>query len=368
MTLEVKAVQPKTNIVHLPVYQPGKPLEEVQREFGLTEVTKLASNENPYGFSPIAQEAIVKAVTNTNIYPDGGSIELTAALAKHLAVAPEQIIFGNGSDEIILMIARAFLTPEDETIMATHTFPQYKHNAKIEGATCIEVPLKDGVHDLEAMLDHVNERTKIIWICNPNNPTGTINSDEEIRSFIARLPRHVLVVMDEAYYEYNTSKHRAETIPLLEEYDNLVILRTFSKIYGLASLRIGYGIGNPQIIHYINQVREPFNTNSFAQVAAIAALQDQAFITQCRNDNRQGMTFLEEKFTQLGFSYYPSYGNFIMVDIGRPAQPVFEALLRKGVIVRSGAALNFPTSLRVTVGSQQQNETFITALEQVLNE
>lgn len=366
--MKVKTVQPKVNIVHLPVYEPGKPLEEVQREFGLQEVIKLASNENPFGFSPAAKEAIIQAATNTHIYPDGGSIALHAALSKHLGVKEEQLIFGNGSDEIILMIARAFLTADNETIMASHTFPQYKHNAEVEGATCIEVPLKDGTHDLDAMLAHVNERTKIIWVCNPNNPTGTMNTDEEIRSFMAQVPDDVLVVMDEAYYEYNTSPQRAETLPLIEQYSNMIILRTFSKIYGLASLRIGYGIGNPEIIRYINQVREPFNTNSFAQAAAIAALQDQAFIEQCRQDNAEGMRYLQRSFDRLGLSYYPAYGNFIMVNIERPAQPVFEALLAKGVIVRSGAALHFPTSLRVTVGSPEQNETFIDALERVLNE
>lgn len=361
-------MQPKPSIVQLKAYEPGKPLAEVQREYGIEEVIKLASNENPYGCSPAAKEAITSVLDDTSIYPDGGSVQLRETVARHLGVEPNQLIFGAGSDDVILMLARAYLVPGDETIMAKPTFPQYKHNAEIEGAKCIEVPLRDGVHDLEAMLAQVTERTKIIWICNPNNPTGTINSDDEIRSFMERVPEHVIVVMDEAYYEYNTSPERAETLPLLDQYKNMIILRTFSKIYGLASLRVGYGVAHADMIQLINQVREPFNTNSFAQAAAIAAIQDQAFIEQCRNDNAKGMAYLQQQLTKMGLSYYPSYGNFIMIHIDRPAQPVFDALLRRGIIVRSGAALGFPTSIRVTVGNPEQNEKFIVALEHVLNE
>lgn len=361
-------MQPKPSIVQLKAYEPGKPLSEVQREYGIEEVIKLASNENPFGCSPAAKEAIASALDEMNIYPDGGSVELKATVAKHLGVEPNQLIFGAGSDDVILMLSRAFFVPGDETIMAKPTFPQYKHNAEIEGAVCIEVPLRDGVHDLEAMLEQVTERTKMIWICNPNNPTGTINTDDDIRSFMERVPEHVIVVMDEAYYEYNTSPDRAETLPLLAQYKNMIILRTFSKIYGLASLRVGYGVAHPDMIHLINQVREPFNTNSFAQVAAIAAIEDQDFIAHCRTENRNGMSYLQEQLTRMGLGYYPSYGNFIMIHIDRPAQPVFDALLRRGIIVRSGAALGFPTSLRVTIGSAEQNEIFIAALEQVLNE
>jgi histidinol-phosphate aminotransferase len=249
-------MQPKSNIVHLPVYQPGKPMEEVKRELGLKEVIKLASNENPFGSSPKALEAIQAELSNVSIYPDGGAVDLTAAVARHLGVEHNQIIFGAGSDEIILMIARAFFVPGDETIMATHTFPQYKHNAEIEGAICIEVPLRDGTHDLQAMLAKITARTKVLWICNPNNPTGTMNNHQEISGFLAAVPSHVLVVLDEAYCEYNTSGEFPETLELLKQYKNVITLRTFSKIYGLASLRIGYGVGHPDVIRSINQVRE----------------------------------------------------------------------------------------------------------------
>ncbi|MBP1994741.1 histidinol-phosphate transaminase [Paenibacillus eucommiae] len=358
----------KPNILHLPVYQPGKAIEEVKRELGLDEVIKLASNENPFGSSPKAIEAIKAELSEISIYPDGGSVELTSAVAKFHDVGTDQVIFGAGSDEVILMIARAFFVQGDETIMATHTFPQYKHNAEIEGAVCIEVPLKEGTHDLSAMLAAVTERTKVIWICNPNNPTGTMNTHDEIANFLAAVPASVLVVLDEAYCEYNTSGQYPDTFALLKQYKNAITLRTFSKIYGLASLRIGYGIGHPEVIRSINQVREPFNTTRFAQAAALAAIQDQAFIESCREANTVGITYLQAEFARLDLKSFPAHGNFIMVDTQRPAELVFNGLLRRGIIIRGGHKLDFPTSIRVTVGSREQNEKFITALEQVLAE
>jgi histidinol-phosphate aminotransferase len=364
----VKSVQPKSTIVHLPVYQPGKPIEEVKRELGLSEVIKLASNENPFGSSPKAKEAIQAEIDSVSLYPDGGAVELTAALAAHLGVQPNQILFGAGSDEVILMIARAYLVKGDETVMATHTFPQYKHNCEIEGAVSIEVPLKDGKHDLPGMLAKINERTKIVWVCNPNNPTGTMVTRAELNDFLKQVPQHVLVVLDEAYIEYTDSVEFPDGIELLPQYKNVITLRTFSKIYGLASLRIGYGVGHPDVIHSINQVREPFNTSRFAQAAAKAAVKDQEFIAYCRKMNAAGIEYMTGEFRKLGLSYYPAYGNFIMVDVQRPAKEVFDALLRKGFIIRGGHALDFPTKIRVTVGSQEQNAKFIAALTQVLDE
>ncbi|WNQ09272.1 histidinol-phosphate transaminase [Paenibacillus aurantius] len=360
-------MQPKKNIVHLPVYQPGKPIEEVKREFGLTEVTKLASNENPYGCSPKAKEAIQAEMENLSLYPDGGAVVLTNAVAAKFGVAPDQVIFGAGSDEIILMLARAFLSSGDENIMATHTFPQYKHNAEIEGAVTIEVPLVNGKHDLPSMLEKVTERTKIVWICNPNNPTGTIVTHAEVKDFMKKVAPHVLVVLDEAYVEYSTDPEFPDGLQLLKEYPNVILLRTFSKIYGLASLRIGYGIGRSEVIRSINQVREPFNTTRFAQAAALASLEDDEFVASCREANRVGLNYLTSQFDRIGLSYFPANGNFIMVDVGKPAADIFNALLRKGMIVRGGHALDFPTSLRVTVGSQEQNEKFIRDLEEVLS-
>ncbi|MBP1961952.1 histidinol-phosphate transaminase [Paenibacillus aceris] len=361
-------MKPKQTIVHLPVYQPGKPIEEVKRELGLTEVIKLASNENPFGSSPKARAAIEAEIANISLYPDGGAVELTEAVAEYLGVNTNQLIFGAGSDEVILMLARAFLVQGDETVMATHTFPQYKHNCEIEGAVSIEVPLKDGTHDLDGMLAAITDRTKIVWICNPNNPTGTMNTDAEIKAFLAKVPEHVLVVLDEAYCEYNTTGQFPDSIEFIGQYRNVIALRTFSKIYGLASLRIGYGVGHPDVIRSINQVREPFNTTRFAQAAALAAIKDQDFIASCREANTAGLNYLTEQFNEMGLQAFPAHGNFIMVNVGRPAGDVFNGLLRRGIIVRGGHMLGFPTSLRVTIGSREQNEKFIAALQQVLAE
>lgn len=360
-------MQPKPNIVNLPIYQPGKPMEEVKRELGLSEVIKLASNENPYGCSDKAKQAIADEIRNASIYPDGFAVDLTAAVAEHLGVGTNQIVFGAGSDEVILMIARAFVTPGDETIMADQTFPQYKHNTDIEGALAIEVPLKDGTHDLQAMLGKVTDKTKIIWVCNPNNPTGTIVSHDELVRFIEQVPETVMIVLDEAYCEYVTDPSYPDGLALLRRFKNVVLLRTFSKIYGLASLRIGYGVGHPDVIKLINQVREPFNTTRFAQAAALAALQDQRFIEQCRSSNAAGIEYLQKEFARLGLSSFPAHGNFIMADVKRPASQVFDGLLRKGVITRAGHKM-YPTYIRVTVGSPEQNDKFVHALEQVLNE
>jgi histidinol-phosphate aminotransferase len=289
-------------------------------------------------------------------------------VASQLGVNPNQIIFGAGSDEVILMIARAFFVQGDENIMATHTFPQYKHNAEIEGAVSIEVSLINGKHDLPGMLNRITDRTKVVWICNPNNPTGTIVTNTELQHFMEQVPSSVLVVLDEAYCEYTDTVEYPDGLALLNKYKNIILLRTFSKIYGLASLRIGYGIGHPEIIRFINQVREPFNTSRFAQAAAIAAFQDHDFITSCRENNSRGIEFLNTQFQRLGLISYPAHGNFIMVDTQRPAAEVFDALLRRGIIVRGGHKLDFPTSIRVTVGNQEQNDKFIAALEQVLSE
>jgi histidinol-phosphate aminotransferase len=360
-------MQPKGNIVHLPVYQPGKPVEDVKRELGLKEVIKLASNENPFGCSEQAKNAIIEELSNLNIYPDGASVELTAALAEELGVESNQIIFGTGSSEIILMINRAFIVPGDETIMADETFPQYKHNAEIENARIVEVPLKEGKHDLPAMLAKVNSRTKIIWICNPNNPTGTIVTLPELSAFLKQVPANVLVVLDEAYGEYIDDPAFPDGIKLLKEHRNLIVLRTFSKIYGLAALRIGYGVGHPDVIRFTNQVREPFNTSRAAQAAAKAALADKTFISYCREQNKQGITYLSEQFDRLGLTYFPAYGNFVMVDTQRSSPEVFDGLLRKGIISRPRWTY-YPNHIRITVGTQEQNEKFIAALEQVLQE
>ncbi|WP_337103457.1 histidinol-phosphate transaminase [Paenibacillus sp. YIM B09110] len=360
-------MQPKSNILHLPVYQPGKPIEDVKRELGLQEVIKLASNENPFGASPKAKAAAIAELDQVSIYPDGASVELTEALAKHLGVNPNQIIFGTGSSDIILMLARAFIAPGDETIMANETFSQYKHNVEIENANIVEVPLKDGKHDLDAMLAKVTSRTKLLWVCNPNNPTGTIVTKDELTAFLNQVPSHVLVVLDEAYCEFVDNPDFPNGIKLLNEYPNLIVLRTFSKIYGLSSLRIGYGVGQPEIVGFINQVREPFNTSRMAQAAARAALDDQDYVAYCREQNNRGIRYITGELERLGLPYFPAHGNFVMFDAKRPSQEVFDALLRKGIISRPRWA-NYPTYVRISVGTHEQNEKFVAALEQVLQE
>ncbi|MCQ4085787.1 histidinol-phosphate transaminase [Saccharibacillus sp. JS10] len=360
-------MQPKAHIVDLPVYQPGKPIEEVQKEYGLSEVVKLASNENPYGFSPRVKAAIEEELTKFNLYPDGGAVELTAAVAEHLSVNPDQILFGCGSDEVIALITRAFLSEGDENIMADATFSVYKSNADIEKATSIEIPLQEGKHDLDAMLAAVTDRTKIIWVCNPNNPTGTIVSENELRSFLDQVPSSVMVVLDEAYFEYVTDAEYPDGTKLLSDYANVVVLRTFSKIYGLAALRIGYGVGQASVIRSINQVREPFNTTRIAQAAAKAALADQDFVKSCRDKNAEGLTFLKSELERLGLSYFPANGNFIMIDTKQSAVALFQRMLQKGVIARAGFKI-YPNHLRVTVGSPRENEIFIRTFEEALNE
>ncbi|MFD0670402.1 histidinol-phosphate transaminase [Cohnella sp. GCM10027633] len=358
-------MQVKPNIANLPVYMPGKPVDDVKRELGLTEIIKLASNENPFGCSPKAKEAIEGELNQLSIYPDGAAVKLTNALAKHHGVNADQIILGAGSDEVILMLARAYLSPGDETIMADLTFSQYKHNAQVENATIVEVPMKNGTHDLPAMLARVTDKTKIVWVCNPNNPTGTIVSKDELVTFLDQVPQNVMVVLDEAYCEYIEDPSYPDGLELLPKYPNLVLLRTFSKIYGLAALRVGYGIARADVIRAVNPIRPPFNTSRVGQAAAAAALEDQAFIAYCREQNKKGLQFLNASFAELGLTPFPAYGNFIMVDVKRNGYDVYNALMRRGIIVRAGFGENY---IRVTVGSQEQNEQVIAALKAVLQE
>ncbi|MBD8070242.1 histidinol-phosphate transaminase [Bacillus sp. PS06] len=356
----------KAQLLDLKPYQPGKPIETVKRVFGLEKITKLASNENPFGCSEKAKQAILEELNSLALYPDGYSTDLRKAVAEHLNVDETQLIFGNGSDEVIQIICRALLGPGKNTVMPTPSFPQYKHNAVIEGAEVREVELVDGEHNLGEMLAAIDEQTQIVWICNPNNPTGTYIEKEKLFSFVSKVPKHVLVVLDEAYYEYVVASDYPETIGLLSEYENVVILRTFSKAYGLASLRIGYGIGSSKLIQQIEPAREPFNTTRVAQAAAKAAISDQEFIKECVSKNKKGLdqfyTFCEEHH----LSYYKSQGNFILIDFKQQGDQVFQYLLERGFIVRSGNALGFPTSVRITVGTEEQNAEIIGHLTEML--
>ncbi|MBM7604417.1 histidinol-phosphate aminotransferase [Metabacillus crassostreae] len=356
-------MQVKKQLLGLKPYQPGKPIEEVKKQFNLTKVVKLASNENPYGCSPKAKQAIMDELDQLAIYPDGYSASLRTRVAKHVNVNEEELIFGNGSDEVVQIICRALLNPEKNTVMATPTFPQYKHNAVIEGSEVREVPLVNGDHNLNEMLGEIDENTTVVWVCTPNNPTGTYVTSDSLLHFLSKVPKHVLVVVDEAYYEYVMAEDYPDTVSLLKEYSNLMILRTFSKAYGLASLRIGFGVANAELIRKIEPAREPFNTSRVAQAAAIASLDDPEFVEDCREKNKKGLKQFYEFCENLNLDYYPSEGNFILIDFNRDSDEVFQALLEKGYIVRSGNALGFPTHLRITVGSEIQNNEIIEILK-----
>lgn len=358
-------MKPKPQIMDLAVYQPGKPIEEVKREYGLSEVIKMASNENPFGASPKVKEAIASEIVQSAYYPDGACSELRKALSTFYHVDEDQLIFANGSDEIIQFIARVYLDESSSTIMASPSFSMYKLNADAVGAESIEVPLIDGKHDLQAMADQIKNNTKVIWICNPNNPTGTYINEQELTAFLKRVPPEILVVLDEAYYEYVTASDYPQSLDHLSTYSNLLVLRTFSKIYGLAGLRVGYGIGSPKVIDFLNRVREPFNVNRIAQRAACVALEDQAHVEMCRLKNREGMEQYYRKLPEFGFDYIPSHGNFLLVDVKQPADRVFEYLLRNGFIVRSGQSLGYPTSIRVTIGTPEQNDQILNILSEL---
>lgn len=359
-------MEPKASVQGLPVYQPGKPLAEVKQEYGFSDVIKLASNENPFGCSPKVWNALSELKEELHIYPEGNAPKLRDKLAEYLETDPLRIIFGNGSDEVIQMIGRAYLEPGTEAVMADLTFSRYETATRIEGAWPVKVPLKDGVHDLEAMLDAITDRTRVVWICNPNNPTGTIVTHQALTRFLDQIPEHVLVVLDEAYYEYVTDPGYPDSLSLLDYNPQIIVLRTFSKIFGLAAFRAGYGVAHPDVVRELNRVREPFNLNRLAQTAAQAALEDETFIFYCRNQNRLGIQQITEKLDEWNLHYYPAHGNFILMDTTMPADHVYKGLLRQGIIVRSGEALGFPTYIRVTVGKKEQNDRFLKAFEKLL--
>lgn len=358
----------KEQILGLSPYQPGKSIGEVKRQYGLEQIVKLASNENPFGCSTEVLKAIREYDTSLALYPDGYATEIREVLSKHLDVSPHQLIFGNGSDENIQMISRALLRPGFNTVMATPTFPQYRHNAILEGAEVREVPLTRGEHDLDAMLSAIDEKTNIVWLCSPNNPTGTYIGKKQLIDFLAKVPAETLVVLDEAYYEYVSAEDYPQSIELIDKYENLIILRTFSKIYGLASLRIGYGVGSENLIRTLEPAREPFNTNALAQLAAINALQDQDYVEACRLKNREGLEQFYQFCDDNNLSYSKSQGNFILIDFKVDGDEVFQYLLERGYIVRSGNALGFPTSVRITIGTKEQNSGILQVLKEFISE
>lgn len=351
----------------LAVYKPGKPIEEVKREFGLDSIIKLASNENPFGTSTKVKRALDKEFQNISLYPESTAPKLAKKLSEKWKIRADSILIGNGSDEIIRMLTKCYIRPGDEAVMAEVTFPRYETCVLMEGGKPVQVPLTDGVHHLEAMYQAINEKTRMVFVCNPNNPTGTIVDKIQLQHFIESIPAHVLVIIDEAYYEYMEDNVKLRTHELIEKHPNLLVLRTFSKIYGLASLRIGYGMMNSEIIQTLIKMKDPFNSNRYAQAAALAALEDEPFIEQCRSKNIEGLRYIQAEIEKLNLHYFPSYANFIMIHLHQRGELVYEELLKKGVIVRSGSLLGFPNSIRVTVGTEMENRQFISALKEVID-
>ncbi|MFS0874853.1 histidinol-phosphate transaminase [Solibacillus isronensis] len=358
----------KQQLFGMKAYQPGKPIEEVKKLFGLDEVVKLASNENPFGSSPKVKQFLQKDESNHAIYPDGYAQSLRTSLANFYGVAENEIILGNGSDDLIAIITRALLYPGVNTVMADLSFSQYWHNAEIEGAEVRKVSLKNGVHDLEAMLEAIDENTSVVWVCNPNNPTGTIVSDETLSAFLAKVPKDVFVVLDEAYVEYINDASYKDTLHYFRDYPNLILLRTFSKAYGLASFRVGYGIAQADVIAKLDPVRAPFNNTILSQQVAQIALQDQEYIASCREANEIGKKQFVEFCEQHGLNYFPSQTNFVMFEVKAPSNVVFEEMMKRGFIIRSGAALGLEGYIRVTIGTEAQNARFLQLLAEVLNE
>lgn len=361
-------IKVKEQLISLTPYQPGKPIEEVKRELGLEKITKLASNENPFGCSEKVKEAISSSLNELALYPDGYARTMREKVAQFIGVEENQLIFGNGSDELIAILCTALLSPATNTVMANPSFSQYSHNAIIQGAEVREIENINGEHDLDGMLKAIDENTAIVWVCNPNNPTGTYINEEKLLRFIKSVPDNVLIVLDEAYNEYAVADDYPNTLSLLNEFPNLIILRTFSKAYGLAALRVGYGVAHPDLIKALDPARGPFNTSRIAQTAITAAIDDQDFIRTCVKANREGLEQFYQFCAENDLSYFPSQANFILIDFKRSGQEVFDYLLKKGFIVRSGTALGYPTSVRITVGSKEQNDEIIQALRDMLNE
>ena len=350
-------------------YQPGKPISELAREIGLKEesIIKLASNENPLGASPKALAAMRAALDEVARYPDGSGFELRTALAKMYGVAVERIVLGNGSNDVLEMAAHAFLEPGASAVYSQHAFAVYPLATQATGAAGIEVPARDFGHDLDAMGRAVRGDTRVVFVANPNNPTGTWIAAARLHAFLRKLPAHVLLVLDEAYYEYLDPGLRSDSLGWLEQFPNLVVSRTFSKAYGLAGLRVGFAFAHPQVAGLMDRVRQPFNVSNIAQAAAVAALADQEFVHKSRALNAQGMLTLTAGFKRLGLPWIPSYANFVSFKVPNTAE-VFQRLLRRGVIVRPIAGYGMPEHLRVTVGTGAENVRFLAELEAVLTD
>lgn len=351
-------------------YEPGKPVEEVERELGLQNVIKMASNENPLGPSPLAAGAMRDSIDQMHIYPDGNCYYLKEKLAGKLGVDPGRLIFGNGSDELLAMLSLAYVSPGEEAVMPEPSFSEYEFAMRLQGGIPKTVPLrgKNFLYDLEAMLEAVGGKTKLIFICNPNNPTGSAVDGKQMERFIERLPDNIVLVLDQAYIEYSDDPEGISGLKYIREGYPVIALRTFSKIYGLAGLRIGYGIAPAEIIADLNRVRQPFNVNAMAQKAAIAALEDDEQVARSRRLVAEARIQIKDGLEAMGLKPVPDQANFCFIDIKTDSRQAFQALLKKGVIVRTGDIFGQPTYIRVTYGTKKQNERFLAALKEVLAE
>ncbi|MCX5749849.1 MAG: histidinol-phosphate transaminase [Candidatus Saganbacteria bacterium] len=357
---------PRAAIEKLPVYMPGKQVEDVVKEFGIKEVVKLASNENPFGPSPKAVESIIKNLNSISVYPDQHHSLLRENLAKKWELSKDNFIVGNGSDEIMLLLAQVFLSAGDEVVVSRNTFSVYEFVSEIMDAELVFVDLLNNAYDLEAVKRAVTEKTKLIFLCNPNNPTGTYFNKKQLADLVKGLPKNVITVIDEAYADFADSDDFPAGTDLIKEGKNIVVLRTFSKVYGLAGLRVGYGIARPQIIKYLFMAKLPFNVNRLALIAAGAALEDGEFIEQTLANNREGKAFISGELKKMGLKHLKSQANFIFIDLGRDSGPVFMDMMRHGVIIRPLASFGFPKAIRVSIGTMRQNERFIEALKKVI--
>ncbi len=357
----------KKSILKVKPYVPGKPIEEVKREMGIRKVIKLASNENPYSPSPKVIKAIRNASVNINRYPDSGCFYLRNKLANRLKVSKDFLIFGNGSDEIISLATKVFLSDKEEVVLAKPSFLMYDIFSNISGAFIKAVPLKkDLSYDLNAMAKAITVRTKIIFLGNPDNPSGKFFTQKQLEDFLKKVPKNVLVFIDEAYYEFVNSKDYVDSVGLLKKHKNIIVSRTFSKMYGLAGLRIGYGIGHKEIIDLLNRARDPFNVNSLAQAAAVAALSDQPYYRKIAKEMNAQKTIIQKKLNELGLDHKESCTNFILIDLKKDAAKVTDRLMQKGIIVRNMNFCGWHTCIRISIGQKEENQKFLNALEGVL--
>ncbi|AGK98917.1 histidinol-phosphate transaminase [Clostridium pasteurianum] len=347
-------------------YAPAKTLQEIQQELGLSNILRLSANENTMGPSPLALKAIEEGLKGVYLYPDGQCTELRKKLAYTYNLDEEKIIFGNGSFELINLVAEGFINPGDESIIPIPTFGWYKVVTLAMNGVPVEIPIKNHTIDLNEVKEKINDRTKIIWLCNPNNPTGTIFAREALINFLDSIPKNILVVLDEAYYEFVTNEAYPQTASLVDKYSNIIVLRTFSKVYGLAALRIGYGIANKKLIGELNKIRLPINVNGLAQAAAIASLEDQNHREACVSNNNEGKEFFYKEFDEIGLEYISTETNFVMVNVYEDSTEISNKILRKGIAVRAGIEYGMPTWLRITIGKPRENQLLIEELKVAL--